>query len=97
MGLQTTQDLNLDKRVVLNVGGMRHETWISTLERLPDTRLAILANLQESDENYDPDTGEYFFDRHPGAFEMVLNYYRTEELHASNNACGNVLRAVSAV
>ena len=36
----------LDKRVVLNVGGTRHETWVSTLERLPGSRLALLAHLE---------------------------------------------------
>ena len=43
----------LEKRVIINVGGMKHETFVSTLERLPGTRLAVLAHLLEADENYD--------------------------------------------
>ena len=46
-------DKKLEKRIILNVGGQKHETFISTLERIPGTRLALLAHLQEADENYD--------------------------------------------
>ena len=84
-----------DQKFIVNVGGTRYETWSSTLERIPGTRLAILARLGESDESFDKVTGEYFFDRHPRAFECVLNYYRTEELHIDHNMCGNVLQKVS--
>jgi hypothetical protein len=84
----------LDKRVVLNVGGTRHETWISTLETLPGSRLALLAHLQESDEAFDLTTGEYFFDRHPKAFEIIIHYFRTNELHVDQSVCGNVLKGV---
>ena len=84
----------LDKRVVINVGGTRHETWISTLERLPGSRLALLGHLQEADEAFDLATGEYFFDRHPKAFETIIHYFRTEELHVDQSVCGNVLKGV---
>ena len=92
MGLGTK---NLDKKVTLNVGGNRHETWASTLEMIPGTRLALLAHLQEADEAYDFDSDEYFFDRHPSAFESVIQYYRTEELHVNQNLCGNIMKKVS--
>ncbi len=36
----------LDKRMSINVGGVRHETFLSTLEKIPGTRLALLARLQ---------------------------------------------------
>ena len=85
----------MDKRVVINVGGCRHETWLSTLERIPNTRLSLLAHLQEADENYDINTGEYFFDRSSKAFSVILHYYRTEELHVDASLCGNVFKSVS--
>ncbi len=85
----------LEKRVVLNIGGVRHETFLSTLERLPGTRLALLAHLQEADESYDAENDEYFFDRHARAFESILQYCRTEELHMDKGICGNVLKVVS--
>ena len=83
-----------DRKVTLNVGGVRHDTWTSTLEQLPGTRLALLAHLQEVDESYDASTGEYFFDRHAKSFESILNYYRTQELHVDQSLCGNILKMV---
>lgn len=68
--------LNMDaeNRVVLNVGGIRHETYKATLKKIPATRLS---RLTEALANYDPILNEYFFDRHPGVFAQVLNYYRS--------------------
>jgi potassium voltage-gated channel Shaw-related subfamily C member 1 len=67
--------MNMDSehRVVLNVGGIRHETYKATLKKIPATRLS---KLTEALANYDPVLNEYFFDRHPGVFAQVLNYYR---------------------
>lgn len=85
----------LDKRITINVGGQRHETWASTLERLPGTRLALLASLLHGDESWDEEHNEYFFDRHPGAFSTIIHFYRSEELHPQVNICGNVMKGVS--
>ena len=84
-----------DRKITINVGGVRHDTWTSTLASLPGTRLALLAHLLEADESYDVTTGEYFFDHHAKAFESVLNYYRTQELHVDQSLCGNILKMVS--
>ncbi|XP_048510338.1 potassium voltage-gated channel protein Shaw-like [Athalia rosae] len=72
-------------RVVLNVGGIRHETYKTTLKKIPATRLS---RLTEALANYDPLLNEYFFDRHPGVFAQVLNYYRTGKLHYPTDVCG---------
>uniref|UniRef100_A0A2S2NDU8 Potassium voltage-gated channel protein Shaw n=1 Tax=Schizaphis graminum TaxID=13262 RepID=A0A2S2NDU8_SCHGA len=79
--------LNIDaeNRVVLNVGGIRHETYKATLKKIPATRLS---RLTEALANYDPVLNEYFFDRHPGVFAQVLNYYRTGKLHYPTDVCG---------
>ncbi|XP_065332113.1 potassium voltage-gated channel protein Shaw [Cloeon dipterum] len=79
--------LNMDaeNRVVLNVGGIRHETYKATLKKIPATRLS---RLTEALANYDPILNEYFFDRHPGVFGQVLNYYRTGKLHYPTDVCG---------
>ena len=62
--------------VVLNVGGVRHKTQWSTLEKLEGTRLSILAKLKEQDESYNAEEDEFFFDRNPTAFLPILEYYR---------------------
>ncbi|ESO86721.1 hypothetical protein LOTGIDRAFT_71678, partial [Lottia gigantea] len=79
-------------KITINIGGVRFETFKSTLELRPGTRLAVLANLLESDETWDPDTNEFFFDRHPGAFPAILHYYRSDELHTDHNICGNIIK-----
>jgi len=63
-------------KVIINVGGVRHTTRLSTLEKIPGTRLAILAKLKEQDDSWDEEDKEYFFDRNPDAFLSVLEYYR---------------------
>lgn len=62
--------------LVLNVGGVRHKTQWSTIEKIPGTRLSMLAKLRENDESYDPIEDEYYFDRNPDAFLCILEYYR---------------------
>ncbi|XP_030071126.1 voltage-gated potassium channel KCNC2 isoform X1 [Microcaecilia unicolor] len=88
-----------NERIVLNVGGTRHETYRNTLKTLPGTRLALLASEHriESGEQQqqvpagvesNPKSNEFFFDRHPGVFAYVLNYYRTGKLHCPADVCG---------
>uniref|UniRef100_A0A0M3IRY0 BTB domain-containing protein n=1 Tax=Ascaris lumbricoides TaxID=6252 RepID=A0A0M3IRY0_ASCLU len=77
--------MDSEYRVILNVGGVRHETYKHTLKKIPATRLSRLTtNLA----NYDPVLNEYFFDRHPGVFAQILNYYRTGKLHYPLDVCG---------
>jgi len=58
-----------ENRVIVNVGGIRHETYKATLKKIPATRLS---RLTEALANYDPILNEYFFDRHPGVFAQVV-------------------------
>ena len=74
-----------DVRVVLNVGGQRHETFLSTLENFPDTRLAWISEQLRKTPHRDH---EFFFDRHPGLFAHILNYFRTGKLHVPRDICG---------
>uniref|UniRef100_A0A8D9EB56 Potassium voltage-gated channel protein Shaw n=1 Tax=Cacopsylla melanoneura TaxID=428564 RepID=A0A8D9EB56_9HEMI len=74
-----------EHRIILNVGGIRYETYKATLKKIPATRLS---RLTEALANYDPILNEYFFDRHPGVFAQILNYYRTGKLHYPTNVCG---------
>ena len=80
MGLTQSGSFNMNggggeqtKIITLNVGGIRFETYKTTLKKIPATRLS---RLTEALANYDPILNEYFFDRHPGVFAQILNYYR---------------------
>jgi hypothetical protein len=77
----------LNKRVVINVGGVRFETYKSTLKLINESRLA---NLTPTNSDYDPIRKEYFFDRDPASFQSILNYFRNGKLHAPNSICGNL-------
>ncbi|CAJ0874548.1 17189_t:CDS:2 [Entrophospora sp. SA101] len=71
---------DLDQNVILNVGGTKFETKISTLLSQPDTLLGKMFHprnrslLKPTHRD-----NEYFFDRNPKAFYYILEYYRTED------------------
>ena len=74
-----------DIKVILNVGGQRHETHLSTLNNFTDTRLTWISDQIKLDPR---PNREFFFDRHPGLFSHILNYFRTGKLHAPRDICG---------
>lgn len=76
------------QRIKINVGGQCHETYKTTLKNIPDTRLSWITETSAQAVDYDAQSDEYFFDRHPAVFSAVLNYYRTGKLHAPLDVCG---------
>ncbi|XP_065657374.1 potassium voltage-gated channel subfamily C member 1 isoform X1 [Hydra vulgaris] len=84
---EKNKSLNKD-RVIINVGGSRHECYISTIQNFPDTRLFWIAETATAMSDYNMQPNEFFFDRHAGCFENILNYCRTGKLHCPNDVCG---------
>ena len=84
----------LNKRVTLNVGGVRHEVMWKVLENIPKSRLFLLATkapthdaIMELCDAYSLVDNEFFFDRHPRSFNSILNFYRTGSLHVVDEMC----------
>ena len=80
------------ERVVINVGGIKHECYISTIKNFPDTRLFWIAEAALKVKDFG--SNEFFFDRHSGCFENILNYCRTGKLHCPNDVCGSLFEEV---
>ncbi|KAM7538503.1 hypothetical protein Aperf_G00000070477 [Anoplocephala perfoliata] len=63
-----------NERIVFNVSGLIFETYISTLQRYPDT---LLGDPELRAKYYDEKHGYYFFDRHRESFDSILYYYQS--------------------
>ena len=72
-----------ERRVRINVGGRKFQTWESTLRRYPNT----LLGCNDKDNFFDGKSREYFFDRDPAFFRHILNFYRKGKLHFSADQC----------
>ncbi|XP_045164640.2 potassium voltage-gated channel subfamily A member 1-like [Mercenaria mercenaria] len=62
------------KRIIINVAGLKFETQLKTLNRLPTT---LLGNPNKRDKYWISATNEYFFDRHRPSFPAILYYYQS--------------------
>ena len=89
--IQKSRQLN--KRVTLNVGGVRHDVLWKMLEQVPQSRLGKMVHASTHEEilqlcdTYSLIDNEYFFDRHPRSFNSILNFYRTGTLHVIDEMC----------
>lgn len=60
--------------ITINVGGLRFQTLLDTLERYPNT---LLGNVNKRQFYYNSKTDEFFFDRHRASFEAILYFYQS--------------------
>ena len=81
------------KRVILNVGGVKHEVMWKCLEKWPNSRLGKIRfakkieDIIELCDDVNFLENEIFFDRHSSSFSAVLNFYRTGKLHVVEDIC----------
>jgi len=72
--------MSADELVVLNVGGVRHTTTLSTLRRFPHSMLGVMFSGQFTPSILRDPHGHVFIDRDGAAFSHVLNFLRTSRL-----------------
>ncbi|KAL8195004.1 UNVERIFIED_CONTAM: Potassium voltage-gated channel subfamily G member 4 [Gekko kuhli] len=81
------------KEVMINVGGVKYLLPWSTLDEFPASRLSKLKFCSSYEEiaqlcdDYDEDTQEFFFDRNPGAFGMILSFLAAGKLMLFRDTC----------
>mmetsp|Transcript_8963 Transcript_8963/g.12337 ORF Transcript_8963/g.12337 Transcript_8963/m.12337 type:complete len:288 (+) Transcript_8963:50-913(+) len=73
-------DTAYDAKVTLNVGGKRYETYITTLQKYPDSLLGTMFSDRNKNMLRPNPKGEYFFDRNGEVFSVILDFYRTDKL-----------------
>ncbi|KAM3625692.1 uncharacterized protein V6R79_016176 [Siganus canaliculatus] len=80
-------------QVLINVGGNRYTFPWSTLEQFPQSRLGRLRFCTSHEEiarlcdDYDETRQEYFFDRNPTAFRVILNFLAAGKLRLLRELC----------
>ncbi|KAG9462780.1 hypothetical protein GDO78_023161, partial [Eleutherodactylus coqui] len=81
------------QEIVINVGGIRYLMPWSTLDEFPMTRLGKLRFCSSYDEiiqicdDFDEDTNEFFFDRNPCAFSMIVSFLAAGKLRLLREMC----------
>nr|XP_019599298.1 PREDICTED: potassium voltage-gated channel subfamily G member 4 [Rhinolophus sinicus] len=84
---------DLKKEILVNVGGRRYVLPWSTLDEFPLSRLSKLKFCQSLEEiaqlcdDYDQDRQEFFFDRSPSAFGMIVSFLAAGKLALLRDMC----------
>lgn len=81
-----------EPEVVVNIGGVKQVLYGDILSRFPNTRLAELVNCPQEEilslcDDYDSETGEFYFDRDPEAFKCIIELYYYGEIHMKRGIC----------
>ena len=88
-GSYFNESINTDnRRVILNVGGFKHEIMWRTLNNIPNSRLGKLQTACDNSEllntlcdGFNLKKVEFFFDRDPTMFNLILNYSQVKILN----------------
>uniref|UniRef100_A0A3Q3D788 Potassium voltage-gated channel, subfamily G, member 4a n=1 Tax=Hippocampus comes TaxID=109280 RepID=A0A3Q3D788_HIPCM len=94
--IRQPEDLvSVDHRLlaVINVGGNRYTFPWTTLQQFPLTRLGRLCGCRSPEDiasvcdDYDETRKEFFFDRSPSAFRVILNFLAAGKLRLLREMC----------
>ncbi|CAG8727202.1 1786_t:CDS:2, partial [Dentiscutata erythropus] len=72
--------LSMSERIILNIGGIKYETFRSTLTAQPETLLGKMFRDQNEYIKNSVNGNEYFFNRNGEAFYYIMEFYRTGKL-----------------
>jgi len=104
---ENSANLTRHGKICINVSGHRFELMQRTLVDFPFTRLGKIAkyqhrqpsndppdpdNRQDLYDYYDPDLKEYYFQRNPGCFPLVISYYVDRVLHVPRHMCAELFQ-----
>ncbi|XP_060601075.1 potassium voltage-gated channel protein Shaw-like [Ruditapes philippinarum] len=78
-----------NETLTFNIGGVIFETYRSTIMRIQSGPLTDESFLEV---NQRPGKNDYFFDRDPDAFKIVLNYLRTGKVFIPSHIDGPLVR-----
>ncbi|XP_045674359.1 potassium voltage-gated channel subfamily G member 4 isoform X1 [Phyllostomus hastatus] len=91
--LDASPAADLKKEILVNVGGKRYVLPWSTLDEFPLSRLSKLKFCRNQEEiaqlcdDYDEDNQEFFFDRSPSAFGMIVSFLAAGKLALLREMC----------
>ncbi|XP_037372155.1 potassium voltage-gated channel subfamily G member 4 isoform X1 [Talpa occidentalis] len=91
--LDASPTSDLKKEILVNVGGRRYLLPWSTLDEFPLSRLSKLKFCRSHEEiaqlcdDYDEDNQEFFFDRSPSAFGMIVSFLAAGKLVLLREMC----------
>ncbi|XP_006860352.1 PREDICTED: potassium voltage-gated channel subfamily G member 4 [Chrysochloris asiatica] len=89
----TSPAADLKKEILVNVGGRRYLLPWSTLDEFPLSRLSQLKSCRNSEEitqlcdDYDEASQEFFFDRSPSAFGVIVSFLAAGKLVLLREMC----------
>ncbi|CAG8764213.1 5629_t:CDS:2 [Gigaspora margarita] len=78
-----------EQRVILNVGGIKYETYRSTLAKYPETLLGTMFSSRNEALLHTTNGNEYFFDRNGDAFRYIMTFYRDGKISCDKNLMVN--------
>ncbi|CAB4419063.1 hypothetical protein RhiirA5_352383 [Rhizophagus irregularis] len=75
---------NAKERIILNVGGIKYETFRSTLTAYPETMLGTMFEERNKSLLHPINGNEYYIDRNGRLFYCILQFYRTGRIPSAD-------------